>query len=394
MMQKRFSFIPAILVLWLMAPSAVCQSPVITNPVVEEIWSGFEFVEGPVWVDTLGLLFSDIPKNRIYRFDHDSMITVFLNPSGNSNGLALDHQGRLLMAQHGSRQVARLEANGTLTPLATHYDGKRLNSPNDLAVKSDGSIFFTDPPYGISSGEEELGYYGIYRISPTGEVQLLDNSLNRPNGIVFSPDESKLYVNDSETRRIYVWDVVDDSTLAGRQQFAYMPPPGYADGMKADSLGYLYSTGPMGIWVFSPGGTAVDTIPVPGQTTNCGWGGPKHDVLYVTSGSAVYRIRKGEPVSQPVAVQETLREHAGSVFCFPNPFNSAVRFEYRQELPGKVKMQVCNTSGQQVACLVNRFQPKGNYVVTWETTDWPAGRYFILSALPGDGEICMSIVKL
>ncbi len=271
------------------------QSQVIRHPVVEKIAEGFTFVEGPLWIDELGLLFSDIPENKVYLFSPDSVLSIFLDPSGHSNGLALDHEKRLLLAQHGERQLGRKEADNTIIPLAAHYHGKRLNSPNDIAVKADGSVYFTDPPYGISVDQEELGFSGIYRLDPAGNLQLLDRSLNRPNGIVFSPDEKVLYVNDSETRRIYQWDVVNDTAIANKRLFGSMSPEGYADGMKVDKDGFLYVTGPIGVWIFNPEGTPVDTIPVPGQTSNCGWGDGEGKTLYVTSGSALYRIRNKNP---------------------------------------------------------------------------------------------------
>ncbi|HEX9653661.1 MAG TPA: SMP-30/gluconolactonase/LRE family protein, partial [bacterium] len=250
--------------------------------------------EGPVWSDELGLLFSDIPANTVYRWTPDSGVSVYLHPSGNSNGLTFDSQNRLLLAQHGNRRLARRDSLGNEISLAAHYNGKRLNSPNDIAIKSDGAIFFTDPPYGISPNQEELGFYGIYRLSPSGSLQLLDASLQRPNGIVFSPDEAILYVCDSDARDIYIWDVVGDSLLANKRLFAHMDPEGNADGMKVDAAGHLFATGPVGVWVYSPDGTMLNVIPVPGQTSNCGWGDADRKTLYVTSGSGVYRIRIGD----------------------------------------------------------------------------------------------------
>lgn len=243
-----------------------------------------------MWKDG-SLIFSDIPASKIYKWSPDSVTTVFLEPSGNSNGLSFDKNGNLILAQHGERSIARLETDGSQTVLASHYEGKKLNSPNDIAVKSDGSIFFTDPPYGISKEQEELGYYGIYRISPAGEVQLLDKTLRRPNGIVFSPDEKKLYVNDCEAKIIYMWDVVSDTAIANKKQFAVTNLDGYGvDGMKVDLHGNLYSTGPNGLWVFSPDGTLLKTIEVPGQVTNCNWGGKDGNTLLITSGSEVYSL--------------------------------------------------------------------------------------------------------
>ena len=270
--------------------TASTQEPEISAVQLEKIAQGFQFTEGPVCMDK-ALLFSDIPANTVYCWAPDSGVTIFLKPSGNSNGLALDRDGHLLLAQHGKRRLARLESDGTETPLATHYKGKQLNSPNDMAVKSDGSIFFTDPPYGISAEQEELGFYGIYRLSPAGSLYLLDSSLTRPNGIAFSPDEKKLYVSDCEVRILYVWDVVSDSLITNKMQFAYMDAPGSADGMKVDKKGHIFATGPLGVWVYNPDGTVVDTIKVPDQTTNCNWGDADGSSLYITSGSSVYRVQ-------------------------------------------------------------------------------------------------------
>jgi sugar lactone lactonase YvrE len=266
------------------------QSSILKEVEVEKITEGFQFVEGPLWKNG-ELLFSDIPANKIYRWSSDHETKILIEPSGNSNGLALDNEGRLLLAQHGERRLARLEVDGSQTPLATHYKGKKLNSPNDIAVKGDGSIFFTDPPYGISNSEEELGFYGIYRISTSGSVQLLDSTLRRPNGIAFSPNEKKLYVSDCEAKIIYVWDVLEDTAIANKKQFASMNVEGSgADGMKVDSQGLLYCTGPLGVWIFDSEGTVIDTIEVPGQTTNCNWAGKDQSTLYVTSGDAVYKL--------------------------------------------------------------------------------------------------------
>ncbi|NJK87744.1 MAG: SMP-30/gluconolactonase/LRE family protein [Bacteroidales bacterium] len=264
--------------------------PFLTDPVVEKLVGGFGFLEGPVWVEGTGLLFSDIPENTIFLFADDS-VSEYIKPSGNSNGLALDREGRLLICQHGPRRLIRLEKNGDTTILASHYQGKRLNSPNDLAVKSDGSIFFTDPPYGLfdQGAETELGFNGVYRVSADGNLQLLDSSLTRPNGICLSPDESILYVNDTEKRKVFAWDIVNDTAIANKREVGYMEPRGGADGMKVDKNGFLYVTGPIGIWVFSPEGAALDTIPVPGQTANCGWNSDS-TALYVTSGEGLYRI--------------------------------------------------------------------------------------------------------
>ena len=381
--------------IWIMMGIAYSQSPVITNPVVEKIWGGFNFVEGPCWVDTLGLLFSDIPEDKVYRWDLDSTISVYLTPSGNSNGLALDNQGSLLLAQHGPRQVSRMAGNGTLTAIATHFDGKRLNSPNDLAVRSDGAVFFTDPTYGLNDqgGTSELGYRGIFRISPAGDVQLLDNSLNMPNGIAFSPDESKLYVTDCATSRIYVWDIADDTTLSNKKQFAATSGwGGCTDGMKVDTNGYVYTTGPTGIWIYAPDGSFVETVKVPETATNCGWGGADHDDLFVTSGKSIYRIRKGEPLPSGIALRDQTQE-SPALICFPNPFNENIHVDYSLDEPGRVILEVFSTAGQKVTTLVDQVLSPGKYSALWNTSLQPSGNYYLKMLLPGNQEIMKGIVK-
>ncbi|QQS38346.1 MAG: SMP-30/gluconolactonase/LRE family protein [Ignavibacteriales bacterium] len=270
----------------------LAQSPVPEGAKPELIADGFLFVEGPVWKDNFGLLFSDLTGNIAYRWTKEDSITIFLNPSYNSNGLTYDRTGKLILAQTGLRRVVRLESNNTQTVLADNYKGKKLNSPNDLAVKSDGSVFFTDPPFNIPDGEKkELSFAGIYRISLTGELKLLDSTLELPNGICFSKDETKLYVNNSQARIIYVWDVLNDSTIANKREFARIVPEGYADGMKIDESGNLFCTGPGGVWIFSPEGKLLDKISLPQNPTNCNWGDADRKTLYITAGNSVYRIK-------------------------------------------------------------------------------------------------------
>lgn len=271
---------------------ALSQSLVEPGSTVEKISGDLEFLEGPVWKDGVRLLFSDIPANTVYRWTRENGVQSFLKPSHNSNGLALDNQGRLLLTQTGARQLARLEPDGTFKPLVSTFKGKKFSSPNDLAVKSDGAIFFTDPPFNIPKGQQkELSFSGIYRISPTGALSVLDSSLAWPNGICFSPDESKLYVNESPDRIIYVWDVVNDSVLANKRVFATIEPKGYADGMKIDREGNLFCTAPGGVWVFSRAGKFLEMISVPGSPTNCNWGDTDRKTLFVTTSKAVYRVR-------------------------------------------------------------------------------------------------------
>jgi sugar lactone lactonase YvrE len=256
---------------------------------LEKIASGFQFIEGPVWHNDR-LLFSDIPANKIFYWSEKEGKKIFLNASGHSNGLTLDREGNLLMAQHGKRRIAKLKADGTEIALATHYQGKRFNSPNDIAVKSDGSVFFTDPPYGIDAKQEELGFYGIYRITPKGKVQLLDKTLQRPNGIAFSANEKLLYVTDSQAGDIYQWDIVADGTLKNKHLFAHLEGDRYADGLKIDASGKLFVAGSTGIKVYKADGTLLDTIVVPGgKTSNCNWGGKEGKTLFITSGDSLYK---------------------------------------------------------------------------------------------------------
>ena len=270
------------------------QSILNSNSQVEKIAEGFKFTEGPLWHPDGFLLFSDIPADTIYQWKPGEKARVFRRPSGNANGNTFDKQGRLISGEHGNRRVSRMGKNGKVVTLASKYQGKLLNSPNDLAVKSDGSIYFTDPPYGIKSEDEELGFYGVYRLAPDGKLTLLVKDFVRPNGIAFSPDESKLYVNDSDQGHIRVFDVKPDGTLNNGRIFAEQKDKtreGVPDGMKVDIKGNVYSTGPGGVWVFSPTGELLGVIEVPEPPANLAWGGEDYKTLYMTARKSVYRIR-------------------------------------------------------------------------------------------------------
>ncbi|ELS04128.1 gluconolactonase [Xenococcus sp. PCC 7305] len=262
---------------------------------IEKIAGGFEFTEGPVWHPDGFLLFSDIPANIIYKWQPaEQNVEIFRQPSGNANGNTLDLLGRLVTAEHGNRRLSLTEQNGQISTLIDSYQGKRLNSPNDLTVKSDGSIYFTDPPYGIKSEQEELGFYGVYRLAPDGQLTLLADDFIRPNGIVLSTDETKLYVNDSEKGHIRVFEVKPEGTLGEGQIFAQLKPPsreGAADGMKIDVQGNIYSTGPGGVWIFAPNGDLLGIIETPEAPANLTWGDSDYKTLYITAKTSVYRIR-------------------------------------------------------------------------------------------------------
>lgn len=266
-----------------------------SNAKLEKVATGFQFTEGPVWVDRENcLLFSDIPANRIYKLDAKNRVTVFKEPSDNSNGLTRDLQGRLIACEHGTRRVTRVETDGSLTVLASVFQGKKLNSPNDVVVKSNGDLYFTDPPYGIRAEQQEQPIQGVYRLSPEGgEPVLLVDDFIKPNGLAFSPDETKLYIDDSEGHHLRVFDVLEDGGLEKGRIFYDMTTDkeGLPDGMKIDRRGNIFCTGGGGVWVFSPEGEHLGTIATPEVPANCAWGDGDRCTLYITAGTSIYKIR-------------------------------------------------------------------------------------------------------
>ena len=265
---------------------------------VERLATGFQFTEGPVWNVRGGfLVFSDIPANRMSRWSPTDGISEFRFPSGKSNGLTLDRKGRLIACEHATRRVSRTEEDGTIVTIASHLNGKKLNSPNDVVVKSDGSVYFTDPPYGLNPvfgtlEPPELPFFGVYRLSPDGnDLKLLvDDSV--PNGLAFSPDESLLYVADTEMNHVRVFDVTDDGGTKNGRIFAEMPgEPLAPDGMKVDIEGNVYVTGKGGIWVLDPEGKRLGVIPVPELPANLCWGDNDWKTLYITARTSIYRVR-------------------------------------------------------------------------------------------------------
>jgi gluconolactonase len=282
---------------------------------IELLASGFEWSEGPLWIqeDRDGyLIFSDIPRNSIMKWKRGEGVTLFMKPSGytgiadygrepGSNGLALDLQGRIIFCEHGDRRVSRLEKEGGKKTLVDAYRGKRLNSPNDAAVKSNGDIYFTDPPYGLPKGykdpRRELDFCGVYRLSPSGRLTLLTKEMTRPNGIAFSPDEKVLYVaqSDPENPVIKAFTVKSNGTLA-RSKLLYdfkdlvTRYPGLPDGLKVDKNGNLFATGPGGVYVITPGGNLLGKIHTGKATANCAWGNDG-SVLYITADDTLCRIK-------------------------------------------------------------------------------------------------------
>ena len=272
---------------------------------LKKIATGFQFTEGPIWFsETQSLLFSDIPANRVLQLSANGKVRIFRQPSGNSNGLTRDHKGRLIACEHSNRRITRTENDGSLTVLTDSFQRKRLNSPNDVVVKRDGSLYFTDPPYGIQPNQQEQSIQGVYRLSPDDkELKVIADDFDRPNGLAFSPDEKKLYVADSSSRRhLRVFDVQLDGTLGNGRLFHDMniEAEGVPDGMKVDEYGHIFCTGPRGIWVLDSTGRHLGTILTPEQPANCAWGDQDFRSLYITARTSVYKIRVNIPGAKTV----------------------------------------------------------------------------------------------
>jgi len=282
------------------------DSIVPKNAKLEELGKGYQTAEGPVWIAAEDcLIFSDIRGNHMRKWSAKNGITTFRFPSNKANGNALDKQGRLITCEHANWRIVRTEADGSIVPIATHYQGKRLNSPNDVVVKSDGSIYFTDPPYGLTATggterQQELAYFGVYRLFPDGKtITLLVDDFVRPNGLVFSLDESLLYINDTEKAQIRVFDVQKDGTITNGRIFvgesvlaeSVSGKLGKPDGMKVDIEGNVYCTGPGGIWVFDSTGEHLGTISVQEKVANMAWGESDWKTLFIASHTSLYRMR-------------------------------------------------------------------------------------------------------
>jgi gluconolactonase len=279
----------------------------------ERVADGIGWAEGPVWNVRDGtLLFSDVPRNGVFRWQarHGVHVVIpasgysgstpFTGPEPGSNGLTFDRQGRLVMCQHGDRRVVRREPDGTLTTLADRYQGKRLNSPNDLVYRSNGDLYFTDPPFGLpgtfADSAKELPFQGVYRLTPEGELTAVVTGLGAPNGLGFSPDERTLYVSNAQSSRP-IWmkyDVRSDGTLGDGRQFAeaaawVRPGEGVPDGLKVDVHGNVFAAGPGGIHVFASDGTRLGRIETGVPTGNLAWG-EDGSVLYLAANHWILRL--------------------------------------------------------------------------------------------------------
>jgi gluconolactonase len=277
---------------------------------IEKLAGGFTFIEGPVWRPSGAVWFSDVVGNVVRQWTTDGKVTEILKPGGydgNSlpaggyigpNGMVADKDGAVLLCQHGNRRIVRIDKDMKVTTLVDKFEGKKLSSPNDLVFHSDGSLYFTDPPYGLPKADDdpakEIKFNGVYRLNK-GKVQVLVKDLTRPNGIAFSPDYKILYVaNSDEAKKIWMkYDVAANGTVSNGKVFADVTAekePGVPDGMKVDSLGNIWSSGPGGVWVFSPEGKHLGTIKTPETPANCGWGDDGKS-LYITATTGLYRIK-------------------------------------------------------------------------------------------------------
>ena len=289
---------------------------------IEKLAGGFAFTEGPIWFDAGYLLFSDIPRNEMHKWTPDGKVTLFRKPSGydlndapagafiGSNGMTRDQQGRLIVCEHGNHRVTRTETDGSITVLADKYEGKRLNSPNDIVQKSNGDFYFTDPPYGLVKQDEdpkkELNFNGVFRLS-NGKLNLLYKEIPRPNGLAFTPDEKYMYLNNSEPHRKIClrFEVRDNGNLANEKVFFDMThdsSDGVPDGMKVDRKGNVYSTGPSGVWIFTPEGKHLGTLKPPEVPANLHWGDADDKTLYITARTGLYRIKLNIAGIRPVTI--------------------------------------------------------------------------------------------
>ena len=281
------------------------EAVVACDVVIERRGSGFGFTEGPVWdARNRRLMFSDMKQDCMRCWSAADGITIFRQPSNKANGNALDASGRLLSCEHATSRVVRQTNQGTLEVVASHFDGKELNSPNDIVVKSDGSIYFTDPTYGRIREDlgvlrqQQLGFQGVYRVGADGSgPRLLADDFQQPNGLCFSLDERALFVNDTMRKHIRRFDVLPDGSVTGGAVWAETvgEEPGVPDGMKINAVGDLFCTGPGGIHVFDTAARLLGVIRLPERPANFAWGGDDNCTLFVTATTSLYSLRTRLP---------------------------------------------------------------------------------------------------
>lgn len=266
--------------------------PLAGSPTVTKVNDGYAFTEGPLWrAATQDLLFSDIGNDKIERFAPPSTFATFRDPSGRSNGLAFDNAGLLIACEGGNRRVTRTLAAGGVEVVAERWDSKKLNAPNDVIVRSDGNLYFTDPDYSVD-GVKELTFNGVFRVSASGTMSLVADDLAKPNGIALSPDQNTLYVADEGGGFIRTYAVAADGSTSSPQKLADVAHP---DGFTVDDAGNLYVAGETAIVVLRPDGTVRGSLPVEKRPTNCAFGGPDRKTLFITAQDSLYKVELGVP---------------------------------------------------------------------------------------------------
>jgi len=300
MMGKAWGWIAGLAAAWA-ASGALAETPatgegIIIAESLELVATGYTFTEGPAW-DGTRLIFSDIPGDTVYAYTPaEGAPKVLYTPSANANGHTFDLRGALLNAEHGSGEITRWTQEDGRKTIAAAYEGKRLNSPNDVVVRSDGMIFFTDPPYGLGQRASEVGFSGVFALDEaSGRMVLIDDGLQRPNGLAFSPDEATLYVTDSATQRLWAYDIGADGYASDMRLVVDVTDdskPGRVDGVRVDSQGRVYVTCPGGICVVDPArGEVIERLATPKRATNLAWGGADLSDLYITAQTDVYRVK-------------------------------------------------------------------------------------------------------
>ncbi len=270
--------------------SAAALSPQTFSDIkVEKVGVGYAFTEGPVWSREGYLLVSDVPNNRIMRLTPGKGIDVFREDSNGANGNTFDAQGRLYTCESRTRRVTRTDKKGRIEVLAEKWEGKRLNAPNDIVVRKDGNVYFTDPAFGNQADSRELDFYGVYRITPKGQMELIAKPTGRPNGIALSPNGRILYVANSDERNLRAYDV-DRNGAVTNERVVASKIDGVPDGIKVDEKGNIYVTA-KGIAVYSPEGKLLHTIEISETPANCAFGDPDFQTLYITARTSLYRVR-------------------------------------------------------------------------------------------------------
>jgi gluconolactonase len=280
---------------------AATLADIVESPEAERLATGFVFTEGPLWHPDGYLLFVDIRRSQIFKLVPGGEPQLIRENSGESNGMTFDARGRVVICEMANRRVTRMEADGSFTVLVDRWDGKRLNRPNDIVGKSDGSLYFTNPGRErLDPAVVDMPFNSVHRITPNGRVDLVIPNVDYPNGLAFSPDERVLYVaNTRPGQYILAYDVRPDGIVSNGRRFAEMPSEtttnGVPDGMKVDSAGRVYCTGPGGGWVFDPAGALIGIIRLPEYPANCAWGGPDNQTMFFTANTSIYRLRMQTP---------------------------------------------------------------------------------------------------